>query len=148
MMDVSGPTWCLHSWECQKEPCSSSFTRQAARLRALGNRWEIPTSRTQLYRCLCLRSEMLNRVACGKECRKLTVTNLPYPFLHLLFFAAIFLTCKVINMAQSHYLINIPHALFEILGPGPKENLFLSVVWSKFSLSLSLEYLAQRKLVK
>lgn len=48
--------------------------------------------------------------------------------LHLFFFAAIFLICKVISMAQSHYLINIPHALFEILGPGPKENLFLSVV--------------------
>ena len=82
MMDVSGPTWCLHSWECQKEPCSSSFTRQAVHLSTLGNRWEIPTCRAQLYRCLCLRSEMLNRVACGKECRKLTVINLPsYPFL-------------------------------------------------------------------
>lgn len=65
-----------------KEPCGSSFTRQAERLRALGNRWELPTSRAQLYRCLCLRSEMLNRVAWGKECRKLTIINLPsYPFL-------------------------------------------------------------------
>ena len=37
-------------------------------------------------------------------------------------------------MAQSHYLINIPHTLFEILEPGIKKNLFLSVVWSIFSL--------------
>lgn len=133
----------------QKEHCSSSFTRQAERLRALGtdgNFQYLGHNYTDVYASdrRCSIGWPGGRNA---ESSQLSTCLLILFSLHLLF-TAIFLICKVINMAQSHYLINIPHTLFEILGPGIKENLFLSVVWSIFSLFPFLEHLAQRKLVK